>query len=116
VSAPSRLVRWAPWWGLLIVPSAFLASLSAAYAVVGHACSTGHQALVYIAPAIAAVIAVIGLLLSGWSVWRTSAVHPTPPPGPGRFLATISLATAALFLLATLVQWYVAAALSPCLQ
>jgi hypothetical protein len=112
----SRLERWAPWWGLLLVPSAFLGLQSAAYAMVPYACRSDHQALIHVAPAIQVAISVIGVLLSGATVLRARTAHAAHVPPERRFLNAVSLATAILFLVATLVQWYVAIALSPCLS
>jgi hypothetical protein len=110
--ATSAFERWAPWWGLLVVPTAFLTNQSAAYAIVAFACRSQHHALVHVFPALTLASALLGVALSGWCAVRG---------GPGvraerRFLVMVSLAVAALFVLATLAQWYVAAALSPCLQ
>ena len=112
----SRFDRWAPWWGLLVVPSAVLGLLSVAYALVPYACREQAPAFVHLAPAAELVICAIGVLLSGAAImrWRREAVAAVPPER--RFLGAVSLATATLFLVATLVQWYVAASLSPCLS
>lgn len=112
----SRFDRWAPWWGLLVAPSAFLGLLSAAYAIVPYACREQAPAFVHLAPALECVICAIGVWLSGTAVsrWRRFADGSVPPER--RFLGAVSLATATLFLAASLVQWYVAAALSPCLS
>ena len=104
--------RWAPWWGLLGVPAAFLANQSAAYAIVAYACRSQHHALVHLFPALCLAMALAGVALSGWCAWRGGA----GVRAERRFLVTVSLAVAALFVLATLTLWYVAAALSPCVQ
>jgi heme/copper-type cytochrome/quinol oxidase subunit 3 len=106
--------RYGPWWGLLVVPSAFLGGLSLAYALVSLACQTGRHGLVHIAPASEVAVEVLGLILSGYCVWRLNETGRAQVPEDRRFLATVSLASAVLFLVATLVQWYEAAALSPC--
>jgi hypothetical protein len=108
----SPFERWAPWWGLLVVPASFLTNQSAAYAIVSFACRSQHQALVHVFPALTLVTAVLGVAMSAWCAWRGGPVMRPER----RFLVYISLAVAALFVLATLTQWYVAAALSPCLQ
>ena len=112
----SALERYAPWWGLLGVPSLFLADLSAAYALVAWACRSGTHAWVHVGPAVATLGALLGIGLSGYCVARLRASTARVAPPRYRFVAVVSLATALLFLLATLMQWYVAAALSPCLQ
>ena len=114
MSAASAVLRWGPWWGLLLVPSAFLASLSAAYAVVPYACMTMRHGLVHVAPALCGIVALVGVALCAVALRRADRDAAV---GPERhFLALVGLAVAALFLLATLAQWYVAAALTPCLQ
>ena len=107
----SAFDRLAPWWGLLVAPSAFLGLLSAAYALVPLACRQELHALVHIAPAAELVICVIGVVLSGAAVVRYRASVGVSPGR--RFLGAISLATAGLFSFASLAQWYVAAAISP---
>ena len=109
----TRFERWAPWWGLVVVPSAFLGLLSAAYALVPLACRVQQHGLVLVAPAAALVVCGLGVLLSGVTVasYRRAGVPPER-----RFLGAVSLAVAVLFLAATLVQGYVAIALSPCLS
>ena len=104
--------RVAPWWGLVVVPSAFLALLSAAYAIVPLACREQTHVLVHLAPAAGVGVAAIGVVLSGIVSSRYRAAAGIPPER--RFLVAISLATALLFFVASLAQWYVAAALSPC--
>ena len=104
--------RWAPWWGLLVVPTAFLTNLSAAYAIVALACRSQNHGLVHVFPALTLATAVLGVGLSGWCAVRGGA----GVRAERRFLVVVSLAVAALFVLATLAQWYVAAALSPCVQ
>ena len=110
----SAFDRLAPWWGLLVAPSAFLGLLSAAYAVVPFACREQMHALVHVAPAAEFVICAIGVALSAAAIARYRAAAAITPGR--RFLGAISLATAATFLVASLAQWYVAAALSPCLS
>lgn len=107
----SPVERWAPWWALVVVPLAFLGNQSAAYAIVALACRSEHHVLVHVFPALALAAALIGVALCGWCIRRGPAVR-----GERRFLVHVSLAVAALFVLATLAQWYVAATLSPCLQ
>jgi hypothetical protein len=94
----------------------FLASLSAAYAVAGHTCATGDHWLMQVAPAITTVVALVGVALSGWTVLRLHSRSTAHASAPYRFLAEVSFAVAALFLLAIVLQWYVTTALSPCLQ
>ena len=107
----SPLERWGPWWGLVVVPAAFVGYQTAAYAVVALACRH-QQALVHLFPALTLATAVLGVVVSGWCALRGSpAVR-----AERRFLVYVSLAVAALFVVATVAQWYVAAALSPCLQ
>jgi hypothetical protein len=106
--------RYGPWWALLVVPSAFLGGLSLAYALVSLACRTGTHGLVHVAPAGEVAVEALGLAMSGYCVWRLRGPGGRGIPEERRFLAGVSLATALLFLVATLVQWYVAAALSPC--
>src|SRR4051812_36463028 len=108
------LERFAPWWGMLVVPGAFLTNLSVAYAVVPLACSTQHHGLLHIAPAIGLVITLMGLAWSGWSVMRLRGANGTLVTQAHRFLAWVGLSVAALFLLATLAQWYMIVRLSPC--
>ena len=108
------LERFGPWWGLVVVPAAFLGGISLAYSLVSLACRTGSHGLVHIAPAGELVIELAGLAVSAWCVARLR--ESGRAPADRWFLASISLAVAMLFLVATLVQWYVAAALSPCLQ
>jgi len=108
----SPVERWAPWWALIIVPLAFLGNQSAAYAIVALACRSQHHVLVHVFPALAFAAAVLGVALCGWCIRSGSGAIRAER----RFLVMVSLAVAALFALATLVQWYVAAALSPCLQ
>jgi hypothetical protein len=114
VSTPPFLLRGAPWWSLLLVPSAFLANLSVAYAVVPYACMTMRHGLIHIAPALCAVAALTGILLCAWAV-RRARRDPSLPP-ERHFLSLVALAVAGLFLLATLAQWYVVVALTPCQQ
>lgn len=109
----SAFDRLAPWWGLLVVPSAFLGLLSLDYAMVSLACRDQMGALVHLGPAAGVAIAAIGVLLSAVSVGRYRTLGAPPER---RFLNAVSLAVAAGFLVASLVQWYVAAALSPCLS
>jgi hypothetical protein len=113
ITSPAR--RWAPWWGLLVVPTLFLTNQSAAYAIVAFACRSERQSLVHLFPALTLAIALLGVALSGWCVLRSRGAGAAVRP-ERRFLEIVSLATAALFVLATLAQWYVAAALSPCVQ
>jgi hypothetical protein len=108
----SAFDRLAPWWGLLVAPSAFLGLLSVAYALVPFACREQMHALVHLAPATEVVICTIGVALSGAALARHRTSAGAPPARP--FMAAISLATALLFLVASGAQWYVAAALSPC--
>jgi hypothetical protein len=108
----SPIVRYGPWWALLVVPGVFLGSLSAAYAVAPLACMTQRHGIVHIAPAIALLVALSGVALAGLS-WRR--LQRAGDRADRRFLAGIAAAVAALFVLAALAQWYVAAALSPCL-
>jgi hypothetical protein len=115
MSEPSWLERAAPWCALVVVPSAFLANLSAAYALVPLACITLRHGLVHIAPAAGLVVTLAGIALSAWSLRRARSATGTLP-NERHFLSAVSLAVAALFLLATLTQWYVAVALSPCQQ
>ena len=112
----SRFDRWAPWWGLLVAPAAFLGLLSAAYALVPYACREQAPVFVHLAPALELLICAVGVLLSGAAVARWRRAGPATVPPERRFLGAVSLATAILFLAATLVQWYVAASLSPCLS
>jgi hypothetical protein len=108
--------RCGPWWGLVVVPSVFLGGLSLAYALVSLACQTGAHGLVHVAPAGEAGAEVLGIALSAHCLVR---LRDAPPAGAGesrRFLVVLSLASGALFLLATLVQWYVVAAVSPCVS
>jgi hypothetical protein len=114
VTGLSRLDRWAPWWGLVVVPGAFIALLSAAYAVVPLACRTQVHALVHVAPATELAICILGVLLSVRALRQARRIQQ--PASDRRFLAAISLSIALLFLAATLVQWYVAIMLSPCVQ
>lgn len=109
----SMLERFGPWWGLVVVPSAFLGGLSLAYALVSLACRTGSHGLVHAAPAGELAVEVIGLAVSAWCVARLRASGRVPQDR--WFLASVSLAVATLFIIATIVQWYVAASLSPCL-
>ena len=111
----TAIERFGPWWGLLVVPTVFLAGLSAAYALVPLACRTGAYALVHLAPGAEFVVEVLGVVVSAWCVMRVRRAAASVPEERS-FLATVSLATAILFLAATLVQWYVAAVLSPCLH
>ena len=76
----SRFDRWAPWWGLLVAPSAFLGLLSVAYALVPYACREQAPAFVHLAPAAELVICAIGVLLSGAAImrWRREAVAAVP--------------------------------------
>ena len=108
----SPVERWAPWWALIVVPLVFLGNQSAAYAIVAFACRSQHHALVHVFPALTLVAAVLGVALCGWCMTRGSGAIRAER----RFLVLVSLAIAALFVVATLAQWYVAAALSPCLS
>jgi len=110
------LERWAPWWGLLVVPSTFLANLSVAYAVVPFACMTQRHGLLHVAPAVGLAITLVGLALSLWSLARLRDAEGQPVRVARRFLAGMSLALVMLFLLATLTQWYAIFKLSPCVQ
>jgi len=112
----STFERWVPWWGLLVVPAAFIGSLSASYMIVPYACRMQQYALVHVAPAVQLAITALGVLLSAWLVMRGRDAPATDVPPERRFLNAISLAVAILFLVATLAQWYVAAALSPCMS
>ena len=112
--AMSAFDRLAPWWGLLVAPSAFLGLLSAAYALVPFACRQQMHALVHVAPAAEVMICAVGVALSGVALARYRTSAGAPPAR--RFLAAISLATALLFLVASVAQWYVAAAISPCVS
>ena len=111
----STFERWAPWWGLVVVPSTFLGLQSAAYAMVPLACRTEQHVLVHLPLGLQVAISVLGVLLGVWLVQRGKAAAGAVPP-ERRFLNAVSLATAVLFLAAALVQWYVAVALSPCLS
>jgi hypothetical protein len=116
VSDPGSVaVRLAPWWGLVVVPSVFLGGLSLAYAVVSLACRSGSHALVHLAPAGEVLVAIIGIALSTWSVLRLRQAAGDAALRSRRFVATVSLVTAGAFLGASIVQWYVAAAMSPCI-
>ena len=108
----SPVERWAPWWALIVVPLAFLGNQSAAYAIVALACRSQKHALVHVFPAATLVAALLGVALCGWCMRSGSGAIRAER----RFLVVVSLAVSALFVLATLAQWYVAAALSPCLQ
>ena len=110
----STFERWAPWWGLLVVPAAFIGLLSAAYAMTPYACRSGAQALVHLAPAVELAVCAVGVLLSAVVVARGRSAPALAVPSERRFLNVVSLAVALLFLVATLLQWYVAIALSPC--
>jgi hypothetical protein len=110
----NAIERFGPWWGLVVVPSVFLGGLSLAYALVALACRTGMHGLVHVAPAGELGTEILGLALSGYCLLRLREAPDAPLRAPRRFLVALSLAIGALFLLATLVQWYVAAALSPC--
>ena len=109
----SPVERWAPWWALIVVPLAFLGNQSAAYAIVAFACRSQHHALVHVFPALDA--------RRGPARRRAvRLVHdarqrrdPRRAPLPRAGRASPSPRS---FVLATLAQWYVAAALSPCLQ
>jgi heme/copper-type cytochrome/quinol oxidase subunit 3 len=109
-------LRWAPWWALVVVPSMFLGSLSAAYAVAPLACREQARALMHVAPVATLVATLVGLALSAWTLRRLRGEAATPPVVTRRFLGGVGLALGVLFLFATLLQWYVAAALSPCFQ
>jgi hypothetical protein len=112
----STFERWVPWWGLLVVPAAFLGTMSANYMIVPYACRVQHYALVHVAPAVQLAITVLGVVFSAWLVMRGRDAPVTVVPPERRFLNAISLAVAILFFVATLGQWYVAAALSPCIS
>ena len=112
----STFERWAPWWGLIVVPAAFLGLLSANYAMVSYACRSEQHGLVHIAPALELAISALGVLLSAMVVLHGRSAPGGVVPPERRFLNAISLATAILFLIATLVQWYVVFGLSPCLS
>lgn len=107
----SALERWAPWWALLVVPAVFLGGLSLAYALVSLACTTGRHGLVHVAPAGEVLVEIGGVAMSWYCVRRFRILAV---PEARRFLAGVSLAVAVLFLVASLMQWYVAASLSPC--
>jgi len=108
----SPVERWAPWWALIVVPLAFLGNQSAAYAIVAFACRSQHHGLVHVFPAAALVAALLGVALCGWCMRSDSGAIRAER----RFLVVVSFAVAALFVVATLAQWYVAATVSPCLQ
>lgn len=112
----NAIERFGPWWGLAVVPSVFLGGLSLAYALVSLACQTGAHGLVHVAPAGELGAELLGLALSAYCLARLRRAGHARVPESRRFLATLSVASGSLFLLATLVQWYVAAAVSPCVS
>jgi hypothetical protein len=110
----NAIERFGPWWGLAVVPSVFLGGLSLAYALVSLACRTGAHGLVHLAPAGELGAELLGLALSVYCLLRLRRAGHAGATESRRFLVVLSLGSVCLFLLATLVQWYVAAAVSPC--
>ena len=113
VHRPEAVV--ALWFGLLLAPAAYLASLLAVYAIAAEPCSQRHDLLLQAIHGAAVLLGLIGMSLA-WSSHRiTRKNHGASALGPGvRFLARVSLGSNALFLLVMLVQWAPSLVYSQC--
>jgi hypothetical protein len=105
------------WCGILVPPLSFGADEILSYAVVGHACSTGHFYVLHIISA----VAVVSCLAAGLLAWRDYLRVPHSvdeeggsPMARTRFMAMLGLTSALLFTIAIIAEAVPRFILSPC--
>jgi hypothetical protein len=105
------------WCGILVPPLSFGTDEVLSYAVVGHACSTGHFYVLHIISA----VAVISCLFAGLLAWHDYLRVPQSvddeggsPIARARFMAMLGLTSALLFTIAIIAEAVPRFILSPC--
>jgi hypothetical protein len=91
------------WVGLLLAPAAWLTGLEVGYLLVRPGCVRGTMLPQHTAHAAVLLIALIGMAVA-WRAHRRS----------GEFMATLGVATSALFVLVIIAQWVPTFLIHPC--
>ena len=103
--------------GLLTAPLAFLSYLSINYAVVPHACSSGHTFAPHFVTAFFLLVTLAGAFIA-WRNWReVGRGEPTEAANVverSRFISFIGLLLSGLVLILFIAQWIPQFMISPC--
>ncbi|HJR09219.1 MAG TPA: hypothetical protein VJ842_18305 [Pyrinomonadaceae bacterium] len=103
--------------GLLTAPLAFLTYLAINYAVVPHACSSGHMLASHLVTALFVLIVLAGAFIA-WRNWKEAGRgEPTGAAGVverSRFIAVVGLMLSGLVLILFVAQWIPQFLISPC--
>jgi hypothetical protein len=107
------------WPALLVPPIAFLAVLTAAYALVPWACETQRHFPLHLVSLACLAITGGGMALA-WRDWRAAGVEePDDSPGQAardRFIAVLGLMLSCLMMLVTLMLWTTTFIIPPCVR
>lgn len=105
------------WFGILAGPLAWAFDEGVSYALVPHACSTGHQYVLHIVTIISFAIVIAGLFVAR----RAQSRIPSPTSLDGgstldrsRFMALLGMASSSVFILVIIAQTIPRFILSPC--
>jgi hypothetical protein len=103
------------WSGIVGAPLVFLAALSAAYALVGWACSSQHHGVLDLVSIVALALTLAATVWAahGWRRARTGAGSPLA--AREEFLAQLAVASGAISSIAVIAQWATRLAVSPCI-
>jgi hypothetical protein len=102
--------------GFLVPPLAWGADLLISYALVQHACSTGHMYVLHVCTAVFFVIALAGALVS-WNEYRKASAGNDEGGSPldrSHFLALLGTVSSIFFALVILAMAVPRWVLSPC--
>jgi nicotinamide riboside transporter PnuC len=107
------------WTGLLAGPLVWLMQLQAAYVLVGWACKSNSQLLLYLVTLVALLL-VAGAGLLSWRCWKqTGRDWPNEAGGVvprSRFMAVLGVLTSALFFVLILAQGIPNFIFTPCMR
>jgi hypothetical protein len=113
VNTPSKLSLW---YGILIGAAAFFADQQITYALVPHACSTGHHYVLFLATALALVFSLSGAMVAGknLALVRAASIDGGTRPDRSRFMAILGIAASLGFMMIIVAMLVPRILLSPC--
>ena len=105
------------WAGVVVGPIASLTALQLGYVLVERACASGRLAPIHLAflGCLLATLAAGFLAWREWRRWGSRLASDAPGrEGRSRFLATLGVTAAPLFVLVIVAQWSAVLFLHPC--